>query len=114
MRSVAAVIALVACVQAGLWALTRESAQAPNFDGQLASVSYAHFGISDDPNAGDRARPEQIRADMKLLAPVTRAIRLYCEAVAVAATKGNRAAVVDSGADIGALDNPLAEEAVEG
>ena len=77
MRTVAAVVALVACVHAGLWALTRETAQAPNFEGQLASVSYAPFGISDDPNAGDRARPEQIRADMKLLAPVTRAIRLY-------------------------------------
>ncbi|HVZ52037.1 MAG TPA: glycosyltransferase [Pseudolabrys sp.] len=77
MRTVAAVVALVACVHAGLWALTRQTAQAPNFEGQLASVSYAPFGISDDPNAGDRARPEQIRTDMKMLAPVTRAIRLY-------------------------------------
>ena len=42
----------------------------------------------------------------------SRAIRLYCEAVAAAATKGRREGVVDSGADIGALDEPLAEEAV--
>ena len=77
MRTVAAVVALVACVHAGLWALTRQTVQAPNFEGQLASVSYAPFDASTDPNAGGRARPEQIRADMKLLAPLTRAIRLY-------------------------------------
>jgi len=77
MRTVAAVIALVACVQAGLWAITREHATAPDFDGQLASVSYAPYDASTDPNAGGRPKPEQIRADMKLLAPLTRAIRLY-------------------------------------
>ena len=77
MRSVVAVIALVACVQAGLWALTGYQTNAPNFDGQLASVSYAPFGPSSDPNAGDRARAEQIRSDLKLLSPLTRAIRLY-------------------------------------
>ena len=77
MRSVAAVIALVACVQAGLWALSTRQTSAPDFDGQLASVSYAPFGPSSDPNAGDRARVEQIRSDLKLLAPLTRSIRLY-------------------------------------
>jgi exo-beta-1,3-glucanase (GH17 family)/cellulose synthase/poly-beta-1,6-N-acetylglucosamine synthase-like glycosyltransferase len=77
MRSVAAVVAFVACVQAGLWALTRESVPAPNFDGQLASVSYAPFDGSTHPDEGGRARAEQIRSDLKLLAPYTRAIRLY-------------------------------------
>ena len=77
MRTVAAVIALVACVQAGLWALTRDDVNAPSFDGQLASVSYAPYDKSTDPNAGGMAKPAQIRADMKLLAPLTRAIRLY-------------------------------------
>ena len=42
----------------------------------------------------------------------SRAIRLYCEAIAAAATKGNREAVVSSGVDIGAMEVPLAEEAV--
>ena len=42
----------------------------------------------------------------------SRAIRLYCDAVAASAKKGGREAVIDSGADIGALDEPLAEEAV--
>ena len=40
----------------------------------------------------------------------SRAIRLYCEAVSQAATKGRREGVVDSGADIGAMDEPLPEE----
>ncbi len=43
----------------------------------------------------------------------SRAVRLYCEAVAAAATKGGREAVVDSGADIGAMDVAPVEEAVE-
>jgi exo-beta-1,3-glucanase (GH17 family)/cellulose synthase/poly-beta-1,6-N-acetylglucosamine synthase-like glycosyltransferase len=77
MRSVAAVVALVACVHAGLWALTRQSISAPNFEGQLASVSYAPFGPSSNPNEGDKARAAQIRSDLKMLAPMTRAIRLY-------------------------------------
>ncbi len=40
----------------------------------------------------------------------SRAIRLYCEAIASAATKGGREAVVNSGIDIGALAEPLPEE----
>ncbi|BEV01764.1 30S ribosomal protein S2 [Novosphingobium olei] len=43
----------------------------------------------------------------------SRAIRLYCEAVAAAATKGGRDAMIASGADLGAMDEPAAEEAVE-
>ncbi|MBF9152547.1 30S ribosomal protein S2 [Novosphingobium jiangmenense] len=42
----------------------------------------------------------------------SRAIRLYCEAVAAAATKGGRDAAIASGADLGAMAEPLAEEAV--
>jgi len=43
----------------------------------------------------------------------SRAIRLYCEAIGTAATRGGREAVVNSGADIGAMDEPLPEVAVE-
>lgn len=43
----------------------------------------------------------------------SRAVRLYCEAIATAATRGGREAVVDSGADIGAMDEPLPEVVVE-
>ena len=77
MRSVAAVIALVACVQAGLWALARDRLSAPNFDGQLASVSYAPFGGAAHPDSGTQAQAAQIRNDLQLLAPLTRAIRTY-------------------------------------
>ncbi len=42
----------------------------------------------------------------------SRAIRLYCDAIGKAATKGHREGVVDSGADIGAMDEPLPEEAL--
>ena len=77
MRTVAAVIALVACVQAGLWALSRDQINAPNVDGQLASVSYAPFEGSVNPDYGGVATAEHIRADLKQLAPLTRAIRTY-------------------------------------
>ena len=43
----------------------------------------------------------------------SRAVRLYCDAIATAATKGGREAVVASGVDIGAMDAPMAEPAVE-
>ncbi len=77
MRTVAAVIALVACVHAGLWAIARDQMRAPDFDGQLASVSYAPFQGNANAEAGAKARAEQIRSDLKLLAPLTRAIRTY-------------------------------------
>ncbi len=77
MRTVAAVLALVACVHAGLWALLRSETKAPDFTGQLASVSYAPFVNASHPDSGERPTPEQIRADLKAIAPYTRAIRLY-------------------------------------
>ncbi|HTP92785.1 MAG TPA: glycosyltransferase [Xanthobacteraceae bacterium] len=77
MRTVAAVLALVACVHAGLWALLQTKATAPDFTGQLASVSYAPFANSEHPDYGDRPTAEQIRSDLKAIAPYTRAIRTY-------------------------------------
>jgi cellulose synthase/poly-beta-1,6-N-acetylglucosamine synthase-like glycosyltransferase/exo-beta-1,3-glucanase (GH17 family) len=75
MRSVAAVVALAACLHAGLWAFFQTSGTAPNIDKSLASVSYAPFeGIR---NPEDAPTPEQIRADLKAIAPYTNAIRTY-------------------------------------
>jgi exo-beta-1,3-glucanase (GH17 family)/cellulose synthase/poly-beta-1,6-N-acetylglucosamine synthase-like glycosyltransferase len=74
MRTVAAVLALVACVHAGLWASLRTKETAPNFTGQLASVSYSP---PTDPESNEAPSPEQIRAELKALAPYTRAIRTY-------------------------------------
>ncbi|MGB3796659.1 MAG: 30S ribosomal protein S2 [Alteraurantiacibacter sp.] len=42
----------------------------------------------------------------------SRAVRLYCDAIAKAASTGSTEGVVDSGADIGAMDAPPAEAAV--
>ena len=92
MRTVAAVIALVACAHAGLWALTRDVVRAPDFEGQLASVSYAPFDGSAHPDEGGRADAAQIRKDLKVLAPLTRAVRLY------SSTGGIEAWRVDPGA----------------
>src|SRR5579872_5527309 len=77
MRTVAAVLALIACMHAGLWASLRTKETAPDFTGQLASVSYAPFARSAHPDYGDRPTAEQIRADLKAIAPYTRAIRTY-------------------------------------
>jgi exo-beta-1,3-glucanase (GH17 family)/cellulose synthase/poly-beta-1,6-N-acetylglucosamine synthase-like glycosyltransferase len=77
MRSVAAVVAFVACVHACLWTLIRNDAHAPDFYGQLASVSYAPFAGATHPDKGNRPTAAQIRADLKLLSPYTRAIRTY-------------------------------------
>lgn len=77
MRTVAAVLAFVACVQAGVWALTRTDLSAPPVENQLASVSYAPFDASANPGEGDKTTAERIRADMKVFAPITRAVRLY-------------------------------------
>ena len=74
MRTVAAVLALVACVHAGLWASLRTKETAPNFTGQLASVSYSP---PTDPESNEAPSPEQIRAELKALAPYTKAIRTY-------------------------------------
>ena len=43
----------------------------------------------------------------------SRAIRLYCEAVAIAATRGGQDRQATLGADIGAMDEPLPEVALE-
>ena len=77
MRFVAVVGVLVACVHAGIWMVTRDQVAAPNFNGQLASVSYTPFDGSAHPDSGTRTTAAQIRADLKVLAPLTRTVRTY-------------------------------------
>ena len=77
MRTVAVVLALIACVHAGLWALLRTKETPPDFTGLLACVSYSPFADSSHPDSGLRPTPEQIRADLKAIAPYTHAIRTY-------------------------------------
>src|SRR5262252_5139128 len=78
MRSVAVVVALVACLHAGAWAVRQTQATAPNFEGVLNSVSYSPFTTGTHPDfEGSRPPEARIRADLKAIAPYTRAIRLY-------------------------------------
>jgi exo-beta-1,3-glucanase (GH17 family)/cellulose synthase/poly-beta-1,6-N-acetylglucosamine synthase-like glycosyltransferase len=77
MRSVAAVVALVVCVHAGLWSLLQRQQAVANIDAPLASVSYSPYSQSQHPDYGDRPTPEQIRADLKILSPYTNTIRTY-------------------------------------
>jgi len=75
MRSVAAVVALAACLHAGLWANFQTTGNAPNVNKSLASVSYAPFeGIR---NSNEAPTAAQIRADLKAIAPYTDTIRTY-------------------------------------
>ena len=79
MRLVAGVVALVVCVHAGLWTLLRDESKAPNINGPLASVSYSPY--RSDPADGNRPETAQmaaqVRSDLKIIAPYTRAVRTY-------------------------------------
>src|SRR5579864_1572860 len=75
MRSVAAVVALLACLHAGAWAIFQTQASAPPFNDTLNSLSYSPF--RSNPEDGIRPTEAQIRSDLKLIAPYTRSIRLY-------------------------------------
>src|SRR5437879_8362149 len=77
MRAVVAVLFFVSAIHAGIWGLLRNSEQAPDFKGILPSVSYAPFEGTGHPDVDNLPSAEKIRADLKKLAPLTRAIRLY-------------------------------------
>jgi exo-beta-1,3-glucanase (GH17 family)/cellulose synthase/poly-beta-1,6-N-acetylglucosamine synthase-like glycosyltransferase len=77
MRTVVAVLAFVAAVHVALWGALREKQQAPDFKGILPSVSYAPFEGTAHPDVDNIPNSEKIRTDLKTLAPLTRAIRLY-------------------------------------
>src|SRR6476469_7337060 len=77
MRAVVAVLLLVTATHAALWGLLQEKQQAPDFRGVLPSVSYAPFEGNAHPDVDNIPTVEKIRADMKKLSTMTRAIRLY-------------------------------------
>jgi len=81
MRAIVAVLLLVSAAHAALWGLLQDKQPAPDFTGMLPSLSYTPFepGHVVDPSVD----PERIRADVKKLATMTRAIRAY------SATEGN-------------------------
>src|SRR6202171_498768 len=77
MRAVVAVVLFVTAAHAALWGLLQEKQAAPDFRGILPSVSYAPFEGTAHPRVDNIPSVEKIRADMRKLAPLTRAIRLY-------------------------------------
>ena len=80
MRSVVAVLLFVTAAHAALWGLFQDKQPAPDFRGILPSLSYTPFEPGHTVVEGDA---EKIRADVKKLSTLTRAIRLY------ASTEGN-------------------------
>ena len=77
MRAVVAVLLFVTAVHAAMWGVFRDKQQAPDFTGILPSVSYAPFEGTGHPDVDNVPNAEKIRADMKKLSTMTRAIRLY-------------------------------------
>src|ERR1041384_1932057 len=77
MRAVVAALFCVTVLHAALWAVFRDEQTAPDFNGMLPSVSYAPFEGSAHPDVDNIPQIEKIRADLKKLSTMTRAIRLY-------------------------------------
>src|SRR5579863_8962574 len=77
MRAVVAVLVFVAAAHAALWGFFQEKQQAPDFHGTLPSVSYAPFEPHHTSAIDNAADSEIIRADLKRLSAVSRAVRLY-------------------------------------
>lgn len=77
MRAVVAVFLFVSAAHAALWGVLQDKQSAPGFKGVLTSLSYAPFEGAAHPDVDNIPTVEKIRTDMKALAPLTRAIRLY-------------------------------------
>jgi exo-beta-1,3-glucanase (GH17 family)/cellulose synthase/poly-beta-1,6-N-acetylglucosamine synthase-like glycosyltransferase len=77
MRAVVAVLVFVTAAHAALWGIFQDKQQAADFHGILPSVSYAPFEGTAHPDRDNIPTVEKIRADLKKLSTITRAIRLY-------------------------------------
>jgi exo-beta-1,3-glucanase (GH17 family)/cellulose synthase/poly-beta-1,6-N-acetylglucosamine synthase-like glycosyltransferase len=77
MRAVVAVLLFVTAAHAALWGVFQAKQPAPDFRGILPSVSYAPFEGTAHPDVDNVPQVEKIRADLKKLSTLTRAIRLY-------------------------------------
>src|SRR5580704_1463286 len=75
MRAVVAVLLFVTAVHAAMWGALRDKQQAPDFTGMLPSVSYAPFERGHIVDIA--VDPAKVRSDLKKLASLTRAVRLY-------------------------------------
>ena len=77
MRAIVAVLLSVTAIHAAIWGLLRDEQKAPDFNGMLPSLSYAPFEGTGHPDVDNIPNKEKIRADLKKLATMTKAIRLY-------------------------------------
>src|ERR1700754_2426478 len=77
MRAIVSVLLCVTAVHAALWGVLRDEQKAPDFTGMLPSVSYAPFEGTGHPDVDNVPNADKIRADLKKLSTITRAIRLY-------------------------------------
>ncbi len=75
MRVVVAVLLFVTAAHAALWGLFQDKQQAPDFRGILPSASYAPFEPGHTVDLV--VDTEKVRADMKKLSSLTKAVRLY-------------------------------------
>src|SRR5437773_1904130 len=77
MRAVVAVLLFVTAAHAGLWGLFQEKQPAPDFKCISPTVPNSPFEGTAHPDVDNIPQIEKIRADLKKLSTVTRAIRLY-------------------------------------
>lgn len=77
MRVVVAVLVCVAAIHAAIWGVFRGQETAPDYAKILPSLSYAPFEGGGHPDVDNIPTVTRIRADLRTLAPLTRAIRLY-------------------------------------
>jgi cellulose synthase/poly-beta-1,6-N-acetylglucosamine synthase-like glycosyltransferase/exo-beta-1,3-glucanase (GH17 family) len=75
MRAVVTVLLFVTVVHAAMWGLLRDRQPAPDFTGILPSTSYAPFEPGHTVDIA--VDSEKVRSDLKKLASLTRAVRLY-------------------------------------
>jgi exo-beta-1,3-glucanase (GH17 family)/cellulose synthase/poly-beta-1,6-N-acetylglucosamine synthase-like glycosyltransferase len=75
MRAVVAVLLFVTAAHAALWGLFQDKQQAPDYRGILPSASYAPFEPGHTVDLV--VDTEKVRADMKKLSSLTKAVRLY-------------------------------------
>ena len=76
MRAIVAVLLFVSAAHAALWGVFQEKQQAPDFRSILPSASYAPFEAGHTV-ADVAADSEKIRADLRKLSTMTKAVRLY-------------------------------------
>ena len=77
MRAVVAVLLFVTAAHAALWGVFQEKQQAPDFTGHPAERLLCAVRRNRASRRRQHPDAEKIRADLKKLSPLTRAIRLY-------------------------------------